>query len=224
MFLTNRTAKVRETFHFAALAALDSSEPKSAIGQVDSRGYCIDAIYGVQDNSNPSKTHDGGSANCTVDQQALIQKLTISDYQRTKSTCKAGCICRCHAPRRIKVFPPNRFLGSFSIVVSAASGNKSPCTETSCLRRSRSVTRATYRFPYWFLARIMCFTINMQPHTGFNACLKTLRVVPDDADVMRFAKTGDLEGVRSMMTRGLASPLDVNASWNVPILSVSTDP
>jgi hypothetical protein len=50
-----------------------------------------------------------------------------------------------------------------------------------------------------------------------------LRVVPDDADIMRFAKAGDLQGVRSLLGQRLASPLDVNATWNVPVLSVSYD-
>jgi hypothetical protein len=61
----------------------------------------------------------------------------------------------------------------------------------------------------------------MQPQVGLNTSLKTLRIVPDDADIMRFAKTGNLQGVRSLIEQRLASPLDVNATWNVPVLSVS---
>jgi hypothetical protein len=86
-----------------------------------------------------------------------------------------------------------------------------------------SVARATYRFPYWFLARILCLTVGVHPQGGLNSSLKTLRVVPDDADIMRFAKTGDIQGVRSLIEQRLASPLDVNATWNVPVLSVSND-
>jgi hypothetical protein len=42
-------------------------------------------------------------------------------------------------------------------------------------------------------------------------------------DIMRFAKAGDLQGVRWLLGQKLASPLDVNATWNVPVLSVSYD-
>jgi hypothetical protein len=83
-----------------------------------------------------------------------------------------------------------------------------------------SVARATYWFPYWFLARGLYLTVGMQPCVRLSTSLKMLRVVPDDADIMRFAKAGDLQGVRSLLGQRLASPLDVNATWNVPVLSV----
>jgi hypothetical protein len=153
----------------------------------------------------------------------VLRRLAISEYQQASSTCPTGCICKCHTPRRFNVLPHNYLFGSFSITISAASGNKSLCTETSCSRRLMSVTRATYRFPYWFLARILCLTVGMQPHIGLNTSLKSLRVVPDDADIMRFAKIGNLQGVRSMIEQGTASPLDVNATWNIPVLSVSSN-
>jgi hypothetical protein len=63
----------------------------------------------------------------------------------------------------------------------------------------------------------------MQPRVRLNNSLKMLRVVPDNADIMRFAKAGDPQGVRSLLEQKLASPLDVNATWNVPVLSVSYD-
>jgi hypothetical protein len=78
-------------------------------------------------------------------------------------------------------------------------------------------------FPYWFLARGLYLTVGMQPRVRLNNSLKMLRVVPDDADIMRFAKAGDPQGVRSLLEQKLASPLDVNATWNVPVLSVSYD-
>jgi ankyrin repeat protein len=153
--------------------------------------------------------------------QPLLHKTSISDYQLASSACEAGCICKCHAPHQFKILGHSYLLGSLSITISASSGNKSLCTETSCSRRSMSVARATYRFPIWLLARILCLTVSVQPQNGLNASLKTPRVVPDNADIMHFAKIGDLDGVRSLIEQRLASPLDVNATWNVPVLSVS---
>jgi hypothetical protein len=153
--------------------------------------------------------------------QPIFQRLTISEYQQASSDCPTACICKCHAPRRFKVLPHNDLFGSFAITLSAGSGRKSLCTETSCSRRLMSVAKATYRFPYWLLARIFCLTVSMQSQAGLDISLKTCQVVPDDADIMRFAKTGDLQGVRSLIEKRLASPRDVNATWNVPVLSVS---
>lgn len=153
--------------------------------------------------------------------QPFLHKLTIGDYQQASSACEAGCICKCHAPRHFKILRHSYLLGSLSITISASSGNKSLCTETSCSRRWMSVARTTYRFPTWFLARILCLTVGVQPQNGLNASLKTPRVVPDNADIMHFTKVGDLDKVRSLIEQRLASPLDVNATWNVPVLSVS---
>ena len=153
--------------------------------------------------------------------QPFLHRLSISDYQQASSACEAGCICKCHAPRYFRILRHSYLFGSLSITISASSGNKSLCTETSCSRRSMSVARATYRFPTWFLARILCLTVSVQPHNGLNTSLKTPRVVPDNADIMHFAKVGDLDKVRSLIEQRLASPLDVNATWNVPVLSVS---
>lgn len=154
--------------------------------------------------------------------QLLCQRRSITEYQQASSACKVGCICKCHAPRHYKIIRQNYLFGSLLVTISAAPKNKSLCSETSCSRRMMSVARATYRFPSWFLARILYLTIST-PYGGMDACLKSIRVVPDNADIMRFAKAGDIDGVKSMIQKGLASPLDVNATWNVPVLSVGKD-
>jgi len=53
------------------------------------------------------------------------------------------------------------------------------------------------------------------------ASLRVNRVVADDAEIMDFVKAGNLEGVKSLFQRRLASPNDVNFSCDVPILNVS---
>lgn len=184
---------------------------------------CYKARHESPNRSKRTRTIAPDRNHLPIGPQPILQRLTISDYQQASSNCPEGCICRCHAPRRFKFLSHNYVFGSLGITVSAASGNKSLCTETSCSRRSMSVARVTYRFPYWFLARIWCLTVmSVQPQSGFYTSLRTLRVVPDDADIMRFAKTGNLQGVKSLIEQGLASPLDVNATWNVPVLSVSS--
>ena len=216
-FIANCTVKVKELYHFDPPAIPSSSNSVTHAGQMRQCGLRIDAV-----NQEALNMGDANSTACTVETQPIVQRLTISDYQRARSTCRSGCICICHVPRRFQVVSANRLIGSLSIVSTAASGKQDRCTETLCSRQRGSVTKVTYRFPYWLLARIMCLTVSMQPQTGINMSLKALSVIPDDAEIMHFAKAGNLEGIRSLITLGLASPLDVNASWGVPVLSVST--
>lgn len=148
-------------------------------------------------------SHDNNS----IGPHPILQRVTVSEYQQASSACPLGCICKCHAPRRFKVSLYDHLLGSFSITVSAASRSKSLCTETSCSQRLMSIARVTYRLPSWFLGRILYLSVIMQPQVGLNTSLETLRIVPDDADIMRLAKIGDLEGVRPLIEQRLASPL-----------------
>jgi hypothetical protein len=211
-----------ELLNRSASSATSSSSNSATYTRQMRHKLPTDAFYRVRDKITPLQIDAVSSASCNAETRPLIRDLAISDYQRAKSMCRSGCICKCHAPLRFGVIPANRFIGSLSVVSTAAPRKQSPCTENSCSQQWRHVTKVTCRSPYWLLAQIVCLTVSMQPHIGINMSLRAFRVIPDDADVMRFAKAGDLEGVRSMIRRGLASPLDVNASWGVPVLSVST--
>ena len=128
---------------------------------------------------------------CYVDNpKSHIRQVGIADYQRASSGCKIGCICKCHAPRNLRIPSCYWFLGIFSVTLSGTSASQNPCNETSCSRQSISLMRMTYRFPAWFLRRIICLTIGVQPTGCLHATLKWPRVIPDKADIMQFAKLG----------------------------------
>jgi len=64
--------------------------------------------------------------------------------------------------------------------------------------------------------------------TGWN--LQATRIIPSDSDIFKFCKQGNLEGVRFLLDRGLASTRDVDENGssplhvcNYPILSLSVD-
>jgi hypothetical protein len=210
MDLAKYCMKVRQLVRQIAIQPLVPHKPIPTVRQREFRG-----------STKRIKSVAIGHNHPIIRPQPFHQRLSISNYQLASSACEVGCICKCHAPHHFRILRHSYLLGSLSITISASSGNKSLCTETSCSRRSMSVARATYRFPIWLLARILCLTVNLQPQNGLDASLKTPRVVPDNADIMQFAKIGDLNGVRSLIEQRLASPLDVNATWNVPVLSVS---
>jgi len=151
-----------------------------------------------------------------------IYNVDITNIQRAISPCTESCSCICHSPRRItfpKFIVP--LLGFLSVSVSGLLPGYNQCSETSCLRRSIFRTHISYRFPRWFLARILRLSLGIYPGEGPVASLRVNRVVADDAEIMDFVKAGNLEGVKSLFQRRLASPNDVNFSCDVPILNVS---
>ncbi|KAJ5745112.1 hypothetical protein N7520_010294 [Penicillium odoratum] len=66
---------------------------------------------------------------------------------------------------------------------------------------------------------IIYLAVSVHPYGRLDMSLKTLRIVPDNAEIMQFSKKGSLADVQSLFTKGLADPTDVNYSWGVPVLS-----
>jgi hypothetical protein len=152
-----------------------------------------------------------------------IYNVDITAVQRAISPCTESCSCICHSSRRI-TFPKFvvPLLGFLSITLSGPFPGYNRCSETSCLQRSILHTHISYRFPRWFLARILRLSLGVYPGEGPVGTLRVNRVVADEAEIMDFVKSGNLEGVKSLFQQRLASPNDVNFSCDVPILNVST--
>jgi len=151
-----------------------------------------------------------------------ISQPDALDYYGASSECGKGCICKCHSPLRLHLAPLWGLLGDLRITMSRSSSRKVECTERTCLRRSAVVSRAMVRLPAFILRRMIYLAVRVNPYWSFDMSLKTLRIVPDNADIMQFAKRGRQEDIRSLINKSLASPTDVNDSWGVPVLSVST--
>jgi hypothetical protein len=113
--------------------------------------------------------------------------------------------------------------GFLSLVVKGVYLGFNPCSETTCSHRSITRVELIYRFPPWLLDRLLHLLVINVPGSGPAASLSVTRVVADDADIMNLVKAGNLEDVKFLFARGLASPNDVNASCEVPILNVSKD-
>ncbi|KAK4494082.1 hypothetical protein PRZ48_014380 [Zasmidium cellare] len=81
-------------------------------------------------------------------------------------------------------------------------------------RRRHSNSRATQlrlRLKPWFISTIWDLCI-CKSFAGWDFRLRTMNVVPDDAEIFYRCRDGDLDGVRRMFQDGLASPHDQSPS------------
>jgi hypothetical protein len=134
--------------------------------------------------------------------------------------CPQYCSCRCH--RRWWLSSPNlltRMFGFMLIGYPSFPPDREGCTEKFCARDSRTPTRIIYHFPTWLVARYFCLDI-MTHYNNPQFSLKFPQIVADNSDVFQFAKVGDTEGIKSLFSKGLASPDVINSSWGVPLLNV----
>ncbi|KAI1386841.1 ankyrin repeat-containing domain protein [Hypoxylon trugodes] len=135
-------------------------------------------------------------------------------------TCQSGCRCACHRPSR-KNTPSivDRIFGQLFVGYAGIPVVTPKCDDTECRNRQQPQIQAEYWFPAGvFWSQILRFQATFNANTGPQFQLKTLRRVPDSAEAVTFAMKGDIEGLKSLFRRGLASPVDVSDTRGYSLL------
>jgi hypothetical protein len=180
----------------------------------------VHQITGTNDNG-ASYGPPGQSSNDLVRvQHAHTDRLTALQITALRSTCPRWCSCICH--KRDRLSSPhflNQLLGALSVGYTALPYFRQPCNERRCQPRPSSSVRVTYRFPSWFLSRVISVLITSVPGYGPTMTLRTLKVIPDNEKAFIFAEKGDIDGLKNLFSRGLASIDDVDSA-NQSLLDV----
>lgn len=143
--------------------------------------------------------------------------------KRYTSTCPVACNCICHTT--MKASTPamiDRILGQLFIGYAGLPFLNPTCDAEGC-RKSRSpCISLQYWFPLgYFWSQIFCLQVAYRAHFGPQVSLSTLRRVPNSALCIKYAMTGNIEGLKTLFTRGLASPTDVCSVRGYSLLRVS---
>lgn len=155
----------------------------------------------------------GNIVNCAeaTNSQELSRNITPT---APEWHCKPWCACLCHKRHRWQVPKSlHTLLGNLHLSYSGAILSRTPCTERMCRRPSAQNTKVAYTFPAWLAARC---TI-MADIGGPYFCLRTVSVVPRDAPIIAFARSGNAEGIKTLFRSGLASPFDVDLTGWTPL-------
>lgn len=137
-------------------------------------------------------------------------------------TCHTGCKCVCHSSS--KVATPqflDRVLGQLFVGYAGLPLLSAKCDIQDCAKRESARVSVEYWFPLGFCwSQIMRLQLGYQPNIGPQMSLGTLRQVPDSAPCVTFALNGNIDGLKDLFTRGLASPRDVSTTRGYSILRV----
>ena len=158
---------------------------------------------------------------CANEQSAgCVVQIQASHYQR--SPCAVHCKCFCHMIKTVRS-PASlkQLIGTLLIGYSGCPvriGTSRGCTEASCLSRMTFQARVFYLFPSWFVAKSLIMGLTVQSLSEVNVSLKVLRIVPAGSEIFRLANLNDVDGLKSLLSRGLASPLDVDSNNYTAIL------
>ena len=142
-------------------------------------------------------------------------------YRRTP--CSGWCSCVCHGLTYYQ--SPQSFDSIFGTLLMVHSGvpfKKRPCNEPSCRMQSIPTFRLNPFFPQWMMSRVLQFVVQLSYMKGPELVLRIPRVVPDNAPALFYAVQGDIEGMKSLFSKGLASPYDVALDNSRTALHVRT--
>jgi hypothetical protein len=128
--------------------------------------------------------------------------------------CRLMCPCQCHTP--LLYTTPSilrNILGSWFMMLSNITAlTMRQCDYHRCYKTKESKLSLAYYFPTWFLPRAVSLVGSWKnlSGAGANIAIRMPRIQPDDTAFFRYLETGNLEGVRSLLSSGHASPFDVN--------------
>ncbi|EFR04046.1 hypothetical protein MGYG_07052 [Nannizzia gypsea CBS 118893] len=133
--------------------------------------------------------------------------------------CAPACTCACHT--QLQRASPNLFgrvLGQLFVGCSGIPYLSPNCDIDTCTKYRASKISMEYWFPMGLNSTIVRLQAGYQANTGLLFQLQTLRSVPDDAQCVKFALDGDIEGLKYLFAHGLASPRDVSPARGYTLL------
>lgn len=140
------------------------------------------------------------------------------------STCQSDCRCNCHTSKKSSTpAMVDRLLGKLFVGYAGLPLINDGCDASECQKSQSPYINVEYWFPLGlFWSQIVRLQVGYQSHLGPQVSLSMLRRVPDSAPCVNFALTGNIDGLKDLFKRGLASPKDVSSTRGYSVLRVSS--
>ena len=133
-------------------------------------------------------------------------------------SCTVRCGCACHKPWRwisphlLSNILGRLFMGYSGFPISTFQ----KCSEARCPARRNLQIYVDYVFPSWLLSSNFALSLMAVPH-NISVSLNFKKVVPAGAEIFRLIILEDIEGLKSLFSKGLASPNVINPGEMTPL-------
>lgn len=147
-------------------------------------------------------------------------RIRLNQYA---SSCNSDFRCACHTSKRSSTpTVVDRILGQLFVGYAGIPLLNDKCDVKECDKSQVPYVNMEYWFPLGlFWSQIVRLQLGYQSHLGPQVSLSMLRRVPDSAPCVKFALDGNIDGLKDLFKRGLASPKDVSSTRGYSILRVS---
>lgn len=146
--------------------------------------------------------------------------INVSQYA---PACPTTCVCSCHT--QVKAPAPafiNRVLGQLFVGTAGVPFLSTKCDYHVCKSSLAPRVTVEYWFPlHVFWSQIVRLQVGYNASMGPQFSLRSLRRVPDSAQCVHYAMHGNIEGLKDLFGRGLASPWDVSSTRGYTLSRVS---
>lgn len=134
--------------------------------------------------------------------------------------CPTSCPCCCHTQRRASTpAMVDRWLGRLSVQYTGMPAMTKACNHPTCQTSQPAQVNVEYWFPLGFLwSQIVRLRMGYEPNIGPQLQLALLRRVPDSAAAVDYAVKGNVDGLKDLFRRGVASPRDVSSTRGYTLL------
>ena len=137
--------------------------------------------------------------------------------------CPPICICICHAESIWSTNPSLKSLSGVLIIhMVAPRFVRGKCSEKGCRHPEPAAIEMQYIFPFWLCWISLALTLRAPSPYRFDLNIRATRIRPDTSLIFRYAKDGDVDAIRDLFDRGLASPFDVDDRLNSSALMYAT--
>ncbi|TVY81515.1 Ankyrin repeat, PH and SEC7 domain containing protein secG [Lachnellula suecica] len=150
----------------------------------------------------------------TQSQQPAYSKGVGIHVSRLTSSCGKTCSCICHVPHRSRT-PTfvDRVLGQLFIGYVGLPVLGPKCDKSECEQDQNTAVSMEYWFPLGFCwSQIVRLQLSYHSNMGPQFNLTTMRRVADNARCVDFAMNGNIDGLKDLFKKGLASPWDVSST------------
>jgi hypothetical protein len=141
-----------------------------------------------------------------------------------QSNCEIDCDCSCHSSYRYRTpLMLRNLIGTLLIGYAGPPLLRPKCEKITCQNRTGQSFRLIYCFPRWFLEK-MIHVVATMAYTGtpsFGLDVQRRIGWGSEDGILRFALTGNTDGVKWLLSAGKASMTDVDPNHGRTALHVS---
>lgn len=99
-------------------------------------------------------------------------------------------------------------------LVTLSSANRCKARSRDTIYDGKETFRFKFRLPAWFCSTVWEIA-QAHSHGGWDLCLRTWNERDENSKIFYLARTGDLDGVKTLIRRGEASLFDVCGEHNL---------